>query len=136
MAIRQAIITYDTDWVDAWGSSAQDLNMNHIFYQALRAEPYPRERGIKSIRHIPDGNEIIIAPTERDDILMSYSPCITLPLDLVEKLVEIAAKNAGRGGQDRTLLDRVREEIAGTRKRFNDIEIVAVPRMKLGSPGG
>lgn len=135
MAIRQAIITYDSERVDAWDLQAEGRSVDWIFYRALTGHDYPRERGILSIRHIPEGNEIIVAPTEKDDLLMSYNACITLPLEMVEELIAIADKGASRGGSDRKILDQVRAKIAGTRKRFEDMEIVAVPRMKMGAQG-
>jgi hypothetical protein len=132
MATRQAIITYDPAWIEAWGSSAQWAPMNHIFTRALSGHDYPRERGIISIRHVPEGNEIIVAPVPGADTMLKYDPCITLPLDLLEELLRIADASNAKTGKERLTIDAVRREVAGTRERFDEltkIELTAVPRM-------
>jgi hypothetical protein len=124
-------VTYDTDAVRQW-SSATDGPVSWIFERALNGDDYPRERGIRSIRLIPDGNEIIVAPSDAQEVLVSFSPCITLPLDMLERLVEMADRAAGRSGSDRSTIEAVRREITGIRDQMDDAELVLVPRMKLG----
>lgn len=62
VAIRQAIITYDGERVRKWDSQAEGSGIDWIFKCSLNGVQYPPSRGILSIRHVPEGSEIIIVP--------------------------------------------------------------------------
>ncbi len=62
MAIRQAIITFDSERVTKWDFQAEAANIDWIFKTSLNGLEHPPSRGILSIRHVPEGSEIIVAP--------------------------------------------------------------------------
>jgi hypothetical protein len=62
MAIKQAIVTYDSERVRSWNLQGEGSSIAWIFMNALTGKPHPNERGVISIRHIPDDSEIIVAP--------------------------------------------------------------------------
>lgn len=62
VAIRQAIITYDGERVAKWDVQAEAYNLAFLLKRALNGQDYGRERGIVSIRLVPEGSEIIVAP--------------------------------------------------------------------------
>ena len=62
MAIRQAIITYDSQIVAKWDLQAEGASIDWIFRCSLNGVEYPPSRGILSIRHVAEGSEIMVAP--------------------------------------------------------------------------